>query len=127
MDAAQFDTLTTRLTTHLTRRRSVGLLCLLGLAATGGVEGVEAKKKKKKKKGKKGKKGKQAPVCQEVGEECWTEFGGDGFTSMCCSGQCRDSVCCVSSGDPCPAGCTPDTPCIGCCLIDYCAAGGVCA
>jgi hypothetical protein len=121
MDAAQFDILTTRLTTHLTRRQSLGLLGLLGVAA-GWPEEVDARKKRKGKK-----KGKKTPVCKDIGAECWTEYGGDGFTSMCCSGQCRDSVCCTRSGDPCPAGCAPNTPCAGCCLIDYCAASGVCA
>lgn len=125
MDAAQFDTLTTRLTTHLTRRRSLGLLGMLGVVAAASTEGIDAKKKKKKKKGKK--KGKQEPVCKDIGAECWVGYSDSGYTSMCCSGQCRDSQCCISSGDPCPAGCTPNTPCAGCCLIDYCAASGVCA
>jgi hypothetical protein len=125
MEAAQFDTFTTRLTTHLTRRRSLGLLGVLGLAAAGWKEGVDARKKRK---GKKKKKGKQEPVCKDLGAECWLPSGSDsGFTSMCCSGQCRDSQCCIQSGDPCPAGCAPNTPCAGCCLIDYCAASGVCA
>lgn len=123
MDAAQFDTLTTRLTTHLTRRRSLGLLGILGVAAAGGTEDVGAKKKKKKKK----KKGNKEPVCKENGAECWVGYSDSGYTSMCCSGQCRYSVCCTQSKHPCPPECVPDKPCAGCCLIGYCAASGVCA
>jgi hypothetical protein len=39
-----------RFSAHLTRRRGVGLLGLLGAASTGFVETTEAKKKKQKKK-----------------------------------------------------------------------------
>lgn len=125
MDAAQFDTLTTRLTTHLTRRRSLGVLGVLGVTAEW-ADGVDARKKKKgKKKGKKGKKAE--PVCKELGAECWVGYSDSGFTDMCCSGQCRENVCCTKSGDPCSAACAPNTPCASCCLIGYCAASGVCA
>ena len=126
MDAAQFDTLTTRFTTHLTRRRSLGLLGVLGVVTAGWPEGTDARKKRKgKRKGKKGKN--EEPVCKDLGAECWVGYSDSGYTSMCCSGQCRDGVCCTRSGDPCPAGCAPNAPCAGCCLIDYCAASGVCA
>jgi hypothetical protein len=44
MDADRFDTLTLRLTTGLSRRRTLGLLALLGLPGLG-VSGVAAAKK----------------------------------------------------------------------------------
>lgn len=124
MDDARFDRWTRGLAEHVTRR-GLGGLALGAVVAEGLTESADAKKKKKKK-GKK-KKGSKEPVCKALGAECWVGYSDSGFTSMCCSGQCRDSQCCVKSGDPCPSGCVPNTPCAACCLIDYCAASGVCA
>ncbi len=59
MDSDQFDMLVSRLSAHLTRRRSLGVLSGLGLGGASVVQEVDAKKKKKK--GKKGKGGKKKP------------------------------------------------------------------
>ena len=120
MDEARFDQWTRGVAERVTRR-GLGALALGAVAAAGLAADADARKKKKKKKGKK------APVCRDLNAECWVGYSDSGFTSMCCSGQCRDGACCVKSGDPCPANCTPNTPCAECCLIDYCAASGVCA
>ncbi|MFN8660269.1 MAG: NHL repeat-containing protein [Thermomicrobiales bacterium] len=89
MDADQFDSLTTRLTTHLSRRR-LGLLGLL--AGTGLVGDTAAKKKKKKPK-------KCKPAC--------------GACQECDKGKCKSvangKAC--GSGNTCQGGvCTPVTP-----------------
>ncbi len=52
MESDRFDELTARLTTGLSRRRSVGMLGLLGLGSAVALHETDAKKKKKKKKGK---------------------------------------------------------------------------
>lgn len=49
MDADQFDTLATHITTHLSRRRSLGILGAFGIASVGLVDEVAGKRKKKKK------------------------------------------------------------------------------
>ena len=121
MDEARFDQWIRGVAERVTRR-GLGGLAMGAVAAEGLAADTEARKKKRKKK-----KGKQEPVCRDLNAECWVGYSDSGFTSMCCSGQCRDGACCVKSGDPCPANCTPNTPCAECCLIDYCAASGVCA
>lgn len=50
MDAEQFDALVSRLSSQLTRRRSLGVMGVLGAAGAGLVDEADAKKKKKKKK-----------------------------------------------------------------------------
>lgn len=49
MDAATFDQLTARFTQRLSRRRSLALLGILGLASTVMTEGVSGKKRRRKK------------------------------------------------------------------------------
>jgi hypothetical protein len=57
VDSDQFDALVNRLSTHLTRRRSLGVLGVIGVASASLTSEAEAKKKKKK-----GKKGNKKPT-----------------------------------------------------------------
>ena len=100
MDAPHFDDLTKRLTTGLTRRRTLGLLTALGVHGLVASEVAEAKKKKKKPcpPCKKRKKGKCRGTLPE-GTGC-TDTAGRG-------GTCQSGTCVATPPPPPPATCTP--------------------
>src|SRR5215217_663644 len=140
MDAARFDTLTLRLTTELNRRRSLGLLALLGLSGLGASDLAAAKKKKscppckRRKKGTcKGKKpdGTACPGGTCVGGNCRTATCSDGFkngteTGVDCGGTCpRCGVGhgCLGRPECASAVCTSGI-CQTCTPLTACAAAG---
>jgi hypothetical protein len=120
VDSDQFDALAERLSAHLTRRRSLGVLGLLGLAGAVSRDDASGKRKKKKKKGKGGKKKPkpttpqppttqppttQPPTCGSCGacRECQqgacvavADGTSCGAGNVCDSGACRALRC----GDP---------------------------
>jgi hypothetical protein len=118
MESDRFDALTARLAAPHSRRRSVGLLGLLGLGSAAALNEADAKKRKKKKKKKKGNKRKTttttlAPVCRH---QCATrECGDDGCGGSCgeCPGElvCRNGTCgCPEGMDLCGGTCHPACP-----------------
>lgn len=87
MESDRFDALTARLATPLSRRRSVGLLGMLGLGSLVAADDTEARKRKHKKHKKKPKLtcGAGTKVC---GRECIP-------TSSCC-GSCPNGGVCLN-------------------------------
>jgi hypothetical protein len=112
VDSDQFDALVSRLSSQLTRRRSLGLLGVAAVTGAGLVEDADAKKKKKRRKKPKPKPGKppttQPPPppgpCQSSGacDRCARETCESGVCT-CRSGMGRDAngIC----GNP--TGCAP--------------------
>lgn len=116
MDADQFDTLTTRLGAHLTRRRGLGLLSGLGIASLGVADHAEAKKRKKKKKKRKTPCG----LCETCQKGTCKPISGQ----KVCGAACVASNACCTDGLPgCPAG----TPCTGGTCIGCTKLGGACS
>lgn len=137
VDADQFDVLATRLTTHLTRRRSLGLLGVLGITGLGLTGESAAKKKKKKKKKHKPRKpkgnppptgcGKDDTVCtcqpvhaQHVPDDAWqccsenvytTDIAPFGTLQECLPGSVGDR--CHTNAD-CTSGSCVGYHCQGC-------------
>jgi hypothetical protein len=107
MDANQFDDLTERLMTGLSRRRGLGLLGVLGAAGLGLAGEAKAGKKsrKRRRRRKKKQKCKGCTACQAcVAGVC--QPLADGAT---CDqdGICTNDVCgqpCTFNNDPCPDG-----------------------
>ena len=114
MDSEQFDALVSRLTPHLTRRRSLGMLGALGVVA--GQDDPEAKGKKKKKKKKKKPATTPAPATTLIPclgcsacEECVDGFCRAIADGGICGtgGLCYQSACfkgCNLVSQNCPAG-----------------------
>lgn len=105
MDDAAFDTATRRVPALLTRRRSLGVLSVLGLGAGLLTNDAEAKKRRKKKK-RKNKKGNQPLTCT-----------GCTVCETCVNGVCQpvaDGTTCgtdaVCRHNVCGRTCTPLTP-----------------
>jgi hypothetical protein len=110
VDSGQFDSFSARVATQLTRRRTVGLLSLVGAASLGLADDVEARKKRKKKK-KKCKGG-----TKKCGKTCVPA------TSCCSDANCGNGGTCVSGVCDCPAG---FQPCQGACIPeDACCVDG---
>ena len=98
MESDRFDELTARLTTGLSRRRSVGMLGLLGLGGAVAPDAA-AKKKKRKKKHKQGTTT-PAPVCTPA---CGNRTCGDNGCGGSC-GECTGDLVCRNGACGCPAG-----------------------
>ena len=115
MDADRFDTLTSRLSTGFSRRRSLGLLATLSLPGLAAPAPVEAKKKKPCPPCKKRKKGKCKAALPD-GTPC------DGGT--CQSGSCQA----LPVSPPPPFVCPPQRVCgPGCCPDgQVCGSNGAC-
>src|SRR5688572_4970879 len=106
MDAGQFDALTARMSGHLTRRRSLGLLGILGVTTTSVVHDADAKKRKKKKKKKcKGGTKKCGKACIAANACC--SNADCGFQGACESGVCD----CKSGARICQGTCIPEGQC----------------
>lgn len=117
MDTEQFDALTARISPHLTRRRSLGLLGSFGALALS-AETMFAGKGKKKKKKKKGKKqrcpsgdyvcpqGSKLACCPNGSECCPTAYEKPG---ACCS-----EGCCQTAND-----CEGTLSCLNGCCYSY--------
>ncbi len=92
-----FDSFNVRVTAQLTRRRTVGLLGLVGAASLGLAEASEAKKKrKKKKKSKKNKRCQAQPVSTTCAGKCGTAINNCQQTVTC--DACPDGQCCSGAG-----------------------------
>ncbi len=104
MEHDRFDDLTARLAAPLSRRRSVGLLGLLGVSTLLTADHADAKKKKKKKKKKNKNKNKQktcasCPPCQQCQQGACVAVADQtpcGGGKVCDAGACRAERC----GDP---------------------------
>lgn len=116
MESDRFDQLTARLAAPLSRRRSVGLLGLLGLGSTVAHDETDAKKKKKKKKkGNKTKKPTTTPTPPCTPQCGPGTCGDDGCGGSCgaCDGElvCRGGRCdCPDGMDVCGGTCRPSCP-----------------
>lgn len=129
MDSDQFDLLTARLGAHLTRRRSVGVIGVLGAASLGLAHDAAARKKKRKK-GKGGKKKPKPSTTQPPttpsGPSCTDGIKNRDETDVDCGGSCPrcaagktcqtrdDCISAICQGPPssktCQT-CTPGTQC----------------
>lgn len=115
MDADQFDALATRLTTALTRRRSLATFGAIGLATVALAEEADAKKKKKKRRKQTTTSTTPAPTCSDGirnGSETGVDCGGSCL--RCATGQpCQVAADCASArcaGGLC-ATCAADADC----------------
>lgn len=89
MDSDQFDALVCRLSVHLTRRRSLGVLGGLGIGTVSLAPASEARKKKKKgKKGKKSRPSTTQPPTTSPGASCADGTRNGDETDVDCGGSC---------------------------------------
>jgi hypothetical protein len=93
MDTGQFETLVSRLSTHLTRRRSLRIASALGIAGASLAPAAEARKKKKKG-------NKKTATCTPAPLTC---PGGQ----KVCNGVCIVAERCCADGD-----CAPGRACV---------------
>jgi hypothetical protein len=147
MESEKFDALVARLSTHVTRRRSLGALGALGIAGASLASEAEAKKKKKKKKKKKGDSGGTTttlapPSCPggqrlchgscisvdaccvtsecAAGQMCTRGFCACPGNAIACGDRCCDKASEICEIDAGVTSCRAGT----CPATSYCAAGG---